>query len=111
VIASVAGRSSDQLRRSDGSTIDPHQVFALILRAAPRAVDFQLRQDEDLAVEADIVPAGAAPDRAEGRRVKQALNELIGVDDAARVTYVDRIPLAASGKFRHLLGAGAGPPP
>jgi phenylacetate-CoA ligase len=108
VITSVAGRTTDQLRRSDGGTIDPHEVFALMLRAAPQAVDFQLRQGEDLTVEADIVPPGDAPARAEARRVEQALNELVDVDGATRVAYVDRIPLAASGKLRHLLGAGDG---
>jgi phenylacetate-CoA ligase len=104
VIASVAGRSSDQLQRHDGHPVDAHEIFALMMRAAPDAVDFQIRQRQDLSVETDIVPAGDMPNSEEARRVEQELDELLGVNGATRVAHVETIALAASGKLRHLMG-------
>lgn len=103
MIAAVAGRETDQLRRADGTRILPQTLFALMAQLTPEATDYQVRQHDQARVEVALAqPAGRRTDD-QAHTVEAALDDLLQTPGATRVAYVDRIPLAPSGKLRHIV--------
>ena len=100
----MVGRAPDLLVTSDGSLIPPWDVVRSAVASAPEAVlDLEVVQRENLGLDVRLVlrQGGQAVDA--GRKVGDALDELVGIPGATTVEAVDSIPFSASGKRRHLV--------
>ncbi|MFO0972216.1 MAG: phenylacetate--CoA ligase family protein [Phycisphaerae bacterium] len=99
VLAEVAGRCTDLLRRADGGAAHALSLI-YVLRDEPAVGRFRIVQRRGLDLDVSIVPAGALEPADRARISARLAGQLGGVGVTLRL--VDDLPSDASGKFRYV---------